>query len=105
MTALPIILSIALASSDGGVVSDRPVVEVRSAEEVDGGTLPDGWWVSRPQMKKLGDKLVECENCQKAAVTEPVEGGMCWGFWAGMALGSTATAVAIVAVSSLLGGR
>lgn len=28
----------------------------------DGGTLPPGWWVSQPQMVKLGAKLTEKEN-------------------------------------------
>lgn len=28
----------------------------------DGGTLPAGWWVSQPQMVKLGTKLTEKEN-------------------------------------------
>lgn len=28
----------------------------------DGGTLPEGWWVSQPQMVKLGAKLTEKDN-------------------------------------------
>lgn len=28
----------------------------------DGGTLPAGWWVSQPQMVKLGTKLTEKDN-------------------------------------------
>ena len=102
MNFLAITLSISLASLDGGVISDAPVVEVQSATKIDGGSLPDGWLVSRPQMTKLGEKLAKCNQCQSGE-SVGVEGGPSWGFWAGVALGSTATAVAVVAITSLIG--
>ena len=51
-------------------VSDaRPCGEVVSTDAgwqcqpaPDGGTLPAGWWVSQPQMLKLGGKLTEKDN-------------------------------------------
>lgn len=59
---------------DGGVLDVPTVVPVSSAEQcaetTDGGCAPmlvgqrlsRGWWVSRPQMQKVGEKLVAQEQ-------------------------------------------
>lgn len=99
MQAASIALSVFLASPDGGVVEDAPlqrvVVEVESATEPDGGVLPDGWWVSRAHMVKLGARLTECEQ---AAQQSTIIAGPSWGFWAGMAFGGVAVAAVVAAV-------
>jgi hypothetical protein len=41
--------------------SPPTVVEVATATGMDGGRLADGWWVSRPQMLKVGEALAARE--------------------------------------------
>lgn len=54
--------------SDGGI-SDAPalsqdagVVQVVSATSLEGGSLPQGWWLSDPKMQALGAHLVQLTN-------------------------------------------
>jgi hypothetical protein len=54
------VLRVADAHPCGEVVSTDAGWQCQPAP--DGGTLPPGWWVSQPQMTKLGGKLTEKDN-------------------------------------------
>lgn len=107
MTAL--ILATLLAASDGG--TDVPldttyanpsagVFVVESARQFDGGFLPDGWWLSRPRMQLLGQRISDAERERDAAHLAMTDTG--WGFWAGVALGAVLTATAVTTVVVLI---
>lgn len=107
MTKLVLLL---LLAADGGTPTqpppNAPVVEVAHAEATDGGQLPDGWWVSRPHMQKVGARLITLEDALKAKDAELQQCGHApkteWGFWAGMAAGAIITGAAVYGVSRLV---
>lgn len=79
---------------DAGTSSDvpqDPPVEVTSAVSLDGGTLPEGWYLSRDRMQKVGSRLVALDNENKQLKSEtdgrPI---VHWGFWVGLGVGLVA---------------
>jgi len=101
MTALVLA---ALLAADGGIPLDTTyanpsagIFVVESARQYDGGTLPDGWWLSRARMQKMGEHIAKVETERDVAHLALTDKNTSWGFWAGVALGSaTATAVTTV---------
>lgn len=91
MNSLLICVLLAQAPDVDGGVPDAPKdppVEVTSATSLDGGTLPEGWYLSRERMQKVGTKLVTLENeNQQLKDGRPI---VHWGFWVGIAVGFVA---------------
>ena len=98
-----------LASPDG--CTDAPAVcKVVAAEQPDGGSLGEGWWLSRERMKKVGTRLTdleislartEHERDEALATSAPIV--LHWSFWAGVAVGGVTAVVAVYAVDKVLG--
>lgn len=68
--AIAILISISLATPDGGLVLDRPyadadagVYQVDSAQlPRDGGTLGPGWYLTDARITKVGEHLAQCQE-------------------------------------------
>jgi hypothetical protein len=88
-------------AADGGT-PDAPL-RVQSAQlPEDGGTLPEGWWLSDTRIKKVGEHVVKLENDAKVCASEkdalaslPCGPNVTWGFWAGVAVGAVAGAAGV----------
>lgn len=102
-TPIAFLITISLAAPDGGVVDapyadpDAGVFEVSSAVAAsDGGILDPGWYLTRARMKRIGERLTECEN-ERAAQPGP-------GYWAlaaGVSGFVTGIALTIYAVGAI----
>jgi hypothetical protein len=72
-----------------GVVSDVEFAPVESAQTVDGGTLPPGWWFSKAQVVRVDQKISSLEQQQSGGGKAFLIGaaiGVATGFVGGVAL-------------------